>query len=110
MALKERLKQGWIHCIIVVEILGKPKEYVSEVIEEVANAIGRAPGIDLVKKKMHEPKEANNGLFSTFTEIEMAIKDLKTLSELVFAYMPSNIEILAPLGQSICWRVIDYRQ
>ena len=57
MALKERLKQGWIHCAVVVEILGKPKEYISEVMEEVANAIGKAEGVELVNKKVHEPHE-----------------------------------------------------
>lgn len=95
MVLKERLKQGWIHSVIVIEVLGKPKEYLSEVMGEVADAIGKHPGVEIVERKIHEPKEANN-LFSTFAELEVAVKDLKILSDIVFAYMPSHIEILAP--------------
>ena len=51
--------------------------------------------MELVEKKIHEPKEVKS-LFSTFAELEIAVKDLKTLSDIVFAYMPSHVEILAP--------------
>lgn len=96
MSKKERLEEGWIHCSIIVEILGKPKEYIGKVIKEVADRIGETKGIEVLDKKFHEPSDASNGLFSTFTEIELMVKDMMALAELVFSYMPSNIEILAP--------------
>ncbi len=96
MALKERLEEGWIHCNIIVEMLGKPKDYIEKVIGEVAIAIGKTKGIEVINSTEHEPTEAKNGLFSTFTELELAVKDIGLLMGLVFSYMPSNIEILAP--------------
>ncbi len=63
--------------------------------EEVVNSIGSSPGVELIEKKIHEPKEMDK-LFTTFAEVEVAIKDLKILSDIIFAYMPSHIEILAP--------------
>ncbi len=95
MALKERLKEGWIHCNLIVEIIGKPKEYVDKVMGEVVEAIGKIDGVELINKNIHEAKEAKT-YFSTFSEVEVAVKDLKILTDLVFAYMPSNIEILSP--------------
>lgn len=96
MVLKERLEEGWIHCSIIIELLGKPKEYAEQVMEKVVDAIGKIKGVEIVKKDTHEPKEAKNDLFSTFTEMELAVKDLNILTVLIFSYMPSNIEILAP--------------
>jgi len=96
MVLMERLEEGWMHCSIIIEMLGKPADYVEKVLKEVTTAIGKVNGIDVIKETSHELKEVKNGLLSTFVELELAIKDMNILMALVFSYMPSNIEILAP--------------
>lgn len=96
MALRERLEEGWLHCNLIIEILGKPADYVKKVMREVTDAIGKVKGVEVINTKVHEPKEAKSNLFSSFTELELAIKDINILMALVFSYMPSNIEIIAP--------------
>lgn len=96
MVLRERLEEGWMHCNIIIEMLGKPAEYVEKVLKEVTRAIGKISGVELIKETPHELTEVKNGLLSTFVELELAIKDMNILMALIFSYMPSNIEILAP--------------
>jgi hypothetical protein len=89
------MKQGWIHCGLIIEVLGKPKEYITEVIGQVVESLGKMNGVELIKKEIHEPKPLQSA-FTSFAEVEVTVRDLKVLSEIVFDYMPSNIEILAP--------------
>lgn len=95
MALKERLNQGWIHCNIILEVIGRPKDYIDQVIKEVAEAIGKRDGVEAINKTFHEPKDMKT-FFSTFVEMELAVRDILTLSTIIFDFMPSNVEILAP--------------
>lgn len=96
MVLRERLEEGWMHTNIIIEMLGKPAEYVKKVLKEVTETIGKIKGVEVIKETSHELNEVKNGLLSTFVELELAIKDINILMALVFSYMPSNIEILAP--------------
>ena len=97
MVLRERLEEGWMHTNIIIEMLGKPAEYVEKVLKEVTGAIGKIKGVEVIKETFHELTEVKNGLLSTFVELELAIKDMNILMALIFSYMPSNIEIIAPL-------------
>jgi len=96
MVLKEKLDQGWIHCSMIIEMLGKPADYIEKVIGEIGNAIDKTKGVEVIKSTPHDAQETKNGFFSTFTEIEFIVKDFNILAALVFSYLPSNIEILAP--------------
>ena len=95
VADKEKTK-GWIHCRAIIEVLGRPKEYVDEVVREVVQSIKKgADHIEVLKDTYAEPKPIEK-LFSTFVEIEFLIKDMLTLESLMFSYMPSSLEILEP--------------
>ena len=89
-------KKGWIHCVAIIEVLGKPADYINEVVRGVVDAIKKdAEHIEILKDTYAEPKPVKS-LFSTFVEIEFLIKNMNVLESLIFSYMPSSIEILDP--------------
>lgn len=82
----------------IIEILGKPKEHITEALSMMVEKIGKEDGIKLLKKTLHEPKPVENTetLFTTFAEVEVEVESLSRLFWMVFMYMPSHIEILSP--------------
>ena len=94
--VKERLNHGWIRCNVIIEVLGKPAEYLDQVLKKTVDDLEKGSKvIEVIDKKFHEPTPIEN-MFSTFTELELLFKDMSTIVEFVFAYMPSNIEIIEP--------------
>jgi hypothetical protein len=92
-----------IKAIIVLEILGKPKEFVSQSLANVINQIRGEPKISVINSSVNEPTELKekNGLFSTFAEVELETENLHSLIVLMFKYMPAHIEIISPSKYSI---------
>jgi hypothetical protein len=88
-----------IRIVMILEILGKPKEYLSESLNNIINQIKNEPGISVKNSKTNEPKELreNKEVFSSFAEIELESKDIHSFVVLMFKYMPSHVEILSPL-------------
>lgn len=82
-----------IHAII--EIAGFPKEHVEATMKEVVEKIKSEADIELLKADVAEAEEKEK-IWSTFTELELRINNLQTLSYFCFNYMPSTIDILRP--------------
>ena len=93
--LKEYLDDGWIHCALILEILGKPAEHVTKALDLLLSRLSEDKKVLLVEKKIHPPKE-EKGFFSTFAEVEIGVKDTATLTSLCFDYLPSSLEVIAP--------------
>lgn len=87
-----------IHAHLVVEILGRPKEYVSESISALIDRLGNEKGVKVVNKKVHDPVPVKDSkdLFTTFAEIEAAFDSVETYLPILFRYMPSNVEVFSP--------------
>ena len=99
-----------IKAIIILEILGKPKEHIVKVMGELVEAIGKEPGIKITNKKVHEVREFVNkdengkpivisgqeDLFTTFAEIEFEADSVMDMLRICFNYMPANVEIIEP--------------
>jgi len=87
-----------INAILVIEILGKPPEHLKEALEGLISQIGNEPGVEVLSKNIAEPTELpkNSGMFTTYGEIEVEVKDPLTLSVLMFKYMPAHIDIISP--------------
>lgn len=107
MKIKEKIEQGWLHCSIIIEIAGRPADYIKEAMEIVLKGLGKEKDIEIIDKKVHRPKEVEifkqkpkpknaKKVFSTFAEIELLVKGLGRLMGLVFDYMPSSIEVIEP--------------
>ena len=81
--------------ILIIEILGRPAEYIKESLTNLVEKLGKEEKVELVSKKIAEPKSVENNIFSCFAEIELKA-DFVTFLSVVFRYMPSHIEIIEP--------------
>lgn len=93
MGLKER--EGHVHCKIIIEMLGKPKEHVEEALREYVQQIKQNNEIEVLEEFFgdFQPKE---DMWTGFVELEMLMKDLSTLIGFCFDYMPASIEVIEP--------------
>jgi len=81
---------------VIVEVVGKPKEHVDKVINEIVKNVEAKDDIKLLTSKIFEPASVENDLFSGFCELEIETPNLRRLMEFSFDFMPSSIEILEP--------------
>ena len=79
----------------IVEIAGKPKDYIEKAMKLVMERLKSEKGIKVLKIKLHEAKE-NSGVFNTFADIELEFRDFDALLLFCFEYMPSSIEFTDP--------------
>jgi len=90
----------------ILEILGRPPEYLKESLEDIIKKIDASEGVCVLKKTFHEPKlieeedqkkvDKEKQLYATFAEVEVEFDKLEHLLGIVFNYMPSNIEVISP--------------
>ncbi len=85
-----------VNAIFVLEILGKPAEYIKERLEEIVSKLEEEEKVEIKEKKIAEPKKMKDReLFTTYAEVELETS-LYKLMLLIFSYMPSNIDIITP--------------
>lgn len=83
---------------IIIEILGRPPEHVTEALNSLVSKLGAENGVKIIDKIIHEPqpvKDSQN-LFTAFTEVEFEIDSITKLFGIIFAYLPSHVEIISP--------------
>jgi len=82
---------------MVIEIAGKPPEYIKEVLEKAIEQLEKEEGSKLINKTFHDPQlDAEKNLYSAFVEVELKVNSLPTLVCLILEYLPSSIEIIKP--------------
>ncbi len=86
-----------IQVILILEILGKPEEYIKNSLTELVEKIGKEENVNLINKSIAEPKkvEGEENWFTTFAEVEIETT-LQKLLNLIYSYMPAHIEIIYP--------------
>lgn len=94
---KEMETKG-IRAILMVEVIGKPAEHLTETLNKIIDDIGNEKGVEVKEKKIKEPTPMKEqpDFFSSFAEIEVEVEEILYLSILMFKYMPSHIEIISP--------------
>ncbi len=90
-----------IKSLLTFEILGKPPEHIIKSLEEMIKKLGEQEGVTILNNKIREPKEVeeNNqktGVFTTFAEVEIEVKDINLLLLIVLNMFPAHVEILSP--------------
>ena len=92
-----------INSILIIEVLGRPKEHLIETLEGIIKQITEEKGVEFVEKKIHEPKEIEKqpGMFTTYAEIEINVESILHLTMLSFKYMPAHIEMIEPENVSL---------
>jgi hypothetical protein len=87
-----------IRAAMIIEILGKPKDYVKESLVQLVEKLGTEKGVKVTNKTIHEPTEVKDSkeLFTTFAEVEVEFDAIENYFGILFAYMPAHIEIIQP--------------
>ncbi len=87
-----------IHSAMIIEVIGGPKEYLIETLNNFINQIKEEKGVEIIDFKVNEPVELKERkeMFSDFAEIEVKTDSLFTLTTLMFKYMPSHVEMIYP--------------
>ena len=93
--VQEKLDIGWLHCKLVIEVVGKPESYVEETMRTLLKKLREEKGLEIIEGQVHKPKEEAN-FFSSFVELECVVQDLSMFTTLCFEYMPSSVEIVKP--------------
>ena len=91
-------KQGehaHIRCSTIIEVLGKPKDYVESAIKEYIQHIKEDSELVILNEDYSETKEQGK-LWSKFAELDLVIKGTKKLISFCFEYMPSSLEVVKP--------------
>ena len=91
----EKLEEGKILCRTVIELLGKPKDYIVDTMHKYVEKIKQNKEIEVVKAEFSDPVE-KEGLFGMFVDLEAWFKHSETLIDFCFDYMPSSIEVVEP--------------
>jgi hypothetical protein len=85
-----------VKAIFMLEILGKPAEYIKEQLEEIVGKLEKEDKVEVKEKKIAEAKKIKDKeLFTSFAEVELETS-LDKLMLLIFSYMPSNVDIITP--------------
>jgi hypothetical protein len=87
-----------IRAVMIVEVAGKPAEYVRESTEVHISRLDQMQDIEVISKKFSDPKriEGPEEAYTCFSEIEFETPTFQRLLDLIFDFMPSSIEILSP--------------
>lgn len=87
-----------LHVRFIVEILGKPKDHVLQTMHGLVDKLSKEKGVTITHQTIHEPRliKDSKELYTTFAEIEATFGGMDVFFGIVFAYTPSNIEIISP--------------
>jgi hypothetical protein len=100
-----------ILCRAIVEVVGKPQEYVEKAIKTVIDSAKQIKGLKIEKADIEEIKslkdeslsntekkiqDTTGELFSTFAEIEFTAVSFDVIASFCFEFLPSSIEIIEP--------------
>jgi hypothetical protein len=88
-----------IKAMLIFEMLGKPAEHLKAILAQFIEKLGKEPGVQIINKTLNEPKridESTKEFYTTFAEIEANFKNIETLMDIIFSYMPSHVEVISP--------------
>lgn len=83
---------------MIIEVMGRPPEHIIDSLKTLTDRLSKEKGVSVKKISIREAvaiKDARD-LYSSFAEIELEFDSLTTCLGIVFAYMPSNLEIISP--------------
>ena len=88
-------EEQYIRINAVMQIIGKPKEFIEKKMKEYIEKIKEDNDLMLVKEKVSDAREKEK-IWSVFGEIEVVIKGMSNLVGFCIEYMPTSIEIIKP--------------
>lgn len=80
----------------IIEVLGKPKEHVQQLLKEYVDKLKKEKDLTIIKQTYSEPKERQDKLFGMFVELEIRFDSFHKVIWFTFDYRPASIEIVEP--------------
>ncbi|MFH0711748.1 MAG: hypothetical protein V1889_01185 [archaeon] len=92
-----------VRAIMIVEIAGRPAEHLKNALAEHIGILNKVNDITVHSIKLSEPKEIenSNGMLTCFAEADFETTSFGRLSETMFDFMPSSVEIIEPTNVSL---------
>lgn len=96
--IKEKLNKGWLQVRLVIQVLGKPADYIEKALDLAIDNLSKSGKAELIEKVIHKAEllKESKEVYTTFAEIEILVPDFSKLIEIIFDYMPSSVEIVEP--------------
>ncbi|MGY4884113.1 MAG: hypothetical protein ACP5NZ_00880 [Nanobdellota archaeon] len=87
-----------IRVALVIEVLGKPPEHLTDTLEKIIESLDKEKGVKVISKDIKKPIEIKDKkeFYTSFAEIEIEVEEILYLAIVMFKYMPSHIEIISP--------------
>ena len=64
-AIEEKLEKGYMHCRVIINMVGKPREHVEKILEKSLEKLNEEKGVEVIEQKSYPGKEQDN-FFSAF--------------------------------------------
>ncbi len=81
----------------VLEVVGRPKDYVQNALQEYIEKLQNDDHYEVVSKELAElEKQEKQEMWMTFAELEIRTSSFSDIIGFCFDYMPSLIEVLEP--------------
>ena len=89
---------GEVRAIMIVEIAGRPADHVKAALESHVGQMRTLSDIEVFSINVSEAREidGSEGMFTCFAEVEFGAESFLRLTELIFDFMPSSVEIIEP--------------
>ncbi len=89
-----------VRAIMIVEIAGRPAEYLKGALAEHIGVLNKVNDIKVHSIKMSEPREIKDseGMLTCFAEADFETTTFARLSETMFDFMPSSVEVVEPVN------------
>lgn len=87
-----------VDAIMVIEVLGRPPEFLIETLEGIIKTMSEEPGVVVKETRIREPAPLKEkpDFFSSFVEVEVETDEILYLAILIFKYMPAHVEVISP--------------
>lgn len=88
-----------IRAIMIVEIAGRPANHLSESLKAHIAQLKNRKNLVLISESYSEPKrleETEQEFYTCFAEVEVETPNFFEMINLIFDFMPSSFEIIAP--------------
>jgi len=87
-----------VRAVMIVEVAGRPAEHLKAALGEHIGVLNKVDDITVHSIKISEPKtiEKSNGMFTCFAEADFECDSFARLSETMFDFMPSSVEVIEP--------------
>jgi len=87
-----------INAMMIIEVLGRPKEHLTETLNDIVKQIDEEKGVSVKEKRLKEPElmKDQKDFYTSFVDIEIEVDEILKLVILMFKYMPAHIEIIQP--------------